>query len=190
MAQNATNDSVSAKSAYDPDSTLEQTESSLKELMDRVSKEAHELQFPQFSRSDAVNLGLLILELATKRSLPVAIDIRRGDHILFHAALEGATLDNDIWIRAKSRTAVRFSAPSLLVGLQIRLNGGRVKDSNWLDDSSYAAYGGSFPVSVKGAGHVATATVSGLPQKADHDLVVEALRLFQLRSDTDRQEVS
>lgn len=190
MVQNAIDDSISAQSAYDPDSTLEQTESSLKELMDRVAEEARELQFSQFSRRDAVNLGLLLLELGTKRSLPIAIDIRRGDHILFHAALEGATLDNDIWIRAKSRTTVRFSAPSLLVGLRTRLNGGRIKDSNWLDDSSYAAYGGSFPLSVRGSGHVGTVTVSGLPQKADHQLVVEALRLFQLRSDAHSQEVS
>lgn len=184
MTQNAISASFSTESEYDPDSVLEQSESSLRELMNRVSKEAQDLQFPQFSRNDALNLGLLLVELAAKRSLPIAIDIRSGDHILFHAALEGATPDNDIWIRAKSRAAVRFAAPSLLVGLRARLNGERVKDSDWLDPSSYAAYGGSFPLSVKGSGHVATVTVSGLPQKADHDFVVEALRLFRDRSTT------
>ena len=39
----------------------------------------------------------------------------------------------------------------------------------------FAAHGGAFPIYVRGTGAVATVTVSGLPQKADHELVVEAL---------------
>ncbi len=35
--------------------------------------------------------------------------------------------------------------------------------------------GGSFPLAVTGAGVVGSVTVSGLPQRADHELVVEAL---------------
>jgi uncharacterized protein (UPF0303 family) len=41
--------------------------------------------------------------------------------------------------------------------------------------SDYASHGGSFPLAVKGAGIVGSVTVSGLPQRADHELVVEAL---------------
>jgi uncharacterized protein (UPF0303 family) len=42
--------------------------------------------------------------------------------------------------------------------------------------ADYAADGGSFPLHVEGAGVVGSVTVSGLPQRADHDLVVEAVR--------------
>ena len=41
--------------------------------------------------------------------------------------------------------------------------------------SDYAPHGGSFPLIVAGAGVIGSVTVSGLPQRADHELVVEAL---------------
>ncbi len=41
--------------------------------------------------------------------------------------------------------------------------------------ADYATHGGSFPLSVVGAGVVGSVTVSGLPQRADHELAVEAL---------------
>ena len=39
----------------------------------------------------------------------------------------------------------------------------------------YATHGGSFPIRVKGAGCIGTVTVSGVPQREDHGIVVEAL---------------
>jgi len=39
----------------------------------------------------------------------------------------------------------------------------------------FAPHGGSFPVHVDGAGIVGAITVSGLPQREDHNLVVEVL---------------
>jgi uncharacterized protein (UPF0303 family) len=41
--------------------------------------------------------------------------------------------------------------------------------------ADYATDGGSFPLTMAGAGVVGCATVSGLPERADHELVVEAL---------------
>ena len=170
---------------YDPDSDAAQPEGSLEASIARVEAEIRELQFPGFSPDDALNLGLLLVELGKERGLPIAIDITKGEQVLFHVALPGATPDNGHWIRAKQRTAARYEVPSLLVGLRGRLRGGRIENHGWFDESRYAAHGGSFPVYVAGVGAVATVTVSGLPQVQDHDLVVEALRDILSSTGTD-----
>ena len=41
--------------------------------------------------------------------------------------------------------------------------------------NEFAAHGGSFPISLAGTGVIGAVTVSGLPQRDDHQLVVEAL---------------
>jgi uncharacterized protein (UPF0303 family) len=161
---------------FDPDSDATQVEGSCKRSSRGSRGEIRELQFPRFSMDDALNLGLLLVELGKEDQLPIAIDITKGEQVLFHIALPGATPDNEHWIRAKQRTAARYEVPSLLVGLRGRLRGGRIEDQAWFDQSRYAAHGGSFPVYVTGVGAVATVTVSGLPQVQDHNMVVQALR--------------
>lgn len=143
--------------------------------------EAQELRlvFDQFTHDDAWALGSLLVELARERHAPVAIDIRRGSQQLFHAALPGSTPDNDAWIDRKRRVVERYGASSYLVGARFRAKGTTFEDSSRLDPDTYAAHGGSFPVTVMGAGVIGTVTVSGLPQLEDHALVVEALERFQ-----------
>ncbi len=177
MGPKQTAGSASAKE-FDPDSLDEQPESALRELIDRIEAEIQTLQLGNFSQTDAVALGMILVGLGTERNLPIAIDIRRSKHVLFHASLPGATPDNENWIKKKSRTAHRYAEPSLLAGLRGRLGGGRLEDNGWFDQTRYSPHGGAFPIYVRGTGPVAIATVSGLPQKADHDLVVEALTLF------------
>jgi uncharacterized protein (UPF0303 family) len=164
---------------FDPDSQKEQPESALQSLIERIESEVRTLQLNQFSQTDALALGLLLVDLATKRSLPIAIDIRRNKHILFHVSLPGATPDNEIWVDKKSRTAERYAVPSLLVGLKASKGGAKMEDNGWFDQMRFSPHGGAFPIYVKGTGPVATVTVSGLPQKADHELVVEALTSFR-----------
>ncbi|MEI5523664.1 heme-degrading domain-containing protein [Streptomyces brasiliscabiei] len=143
--------------------------------------EAQELRlvFDQFTHDDAWALGSLLVELARERHAPVAIDIRRGSQQLFHAALPGSTPDNDAWIDRKRRVVERYGSSSYLVGARFRAKGTTFEDSSRLDPDTYAAHGGSFPVTVMGAGVIGTVTVSGLPQLDDHTLVVEALERFQ-----------
>ncbi|MFD5899558.1 heme-degrading domain-containing protein [Streptomyces sp. NPDC060366] len=133
------------------------------------------LVLPHFTYDDAWALGSLLVELSRERGAPVAIDIRRGAQQLFHCALPGSSADNDAWIDRKRRVVERYSESSFLVGSRFRAKGGTFEDSSRLDPDRYAAHGGSFPITVRGAGVVGTVTVSGLPQEEDHALVVEAL---------------
>jgi uncharacterized protein (UPF0303 family) len=147
-------------------------------LATRIEEEVAELQLDSFGPADALRLGLILVRKGTEGALPIAIDIRRGEQILFHAALEGAQADNDVWIARKARAVARYGIPSLLLGTRPKIAGRRIESEGWFDQMTYAAHGGGFPVTVTGAGIVAVATVSGLPQIDDHDLVVAALREF------------
>jgi len=163
---------------FDPDGDSEQPAEALEALIATIEGEVAELQFTRFTNDDAVALGQLLVQLGVGRNLPIAIGISKPNHILFRAALDGATPDNGFWLEAKARTSARYLTPSLLVGLQSRRNGGRFEDNPMVDPTTHAAHGGSFPLYIRGVGPVATVTVSGLPQLDDHRLVVEALRTF------------
>ena len=141
-----------------------------------IEAETAELQLPRFTNDDAHRLGLLLLGRARERGVAITVDVTRGDQVVFHAAMEGTSADNDDWVRRKTRVVQRFGQPSLLVGLRPRLQGKRIEDERWFDETRYAAHGGCFPVLVRGVGMVATVTVSGLAQEDDHALVVEGLR--------------
>lgn len=133
------------------------------------------LVLPRFTYDDAWTLGKMLFDLAHGREAPVAIDIRRGGQQLFHCALPGSSADNDAWIDRKRRVVERYGASSFLVGARFRAKGSTFEESSRLDPDRYAAHGGSFPITVRGAGVVGTVTVSGLPQEEDHALVVMAL---------------
>ena len=113
--------------------------------------------------------------MAMERRLPVVIDVRRFGQPLFYAALEGTTPDNAAWVRRKSNLVARFHCSSYAISLKLKDQGQTLLEKYGLPDADYAAHGGSFPLAVAGAGVVGSVTVSGLPQRADHELAVEAL---------------
>jgi uncharacterized protein (UPF0303 family) len=136
------------------------------------------LVFERFTNDDAWALGSLLVELARERQAPVAVDIHRAGQQLFHAALPGSAPDNDAWIARKRRVVERYNASSYLVGTRFRAKGSSFEDSSRLDPDTYAAHGGSFPITVADVGVVGAVTVSGLPQLDDHRFVVAALERF------------
>src|SRR3954462_8805882 len=78
--------------------------------------EEHELKLASFTNDDAWALGCDLVEIAQEDGAPVAIDIQRNGHQLFHVALTGATPDNDEWIRRKVRVVRRLGHSPLAVG--------------------------------------------------------------------------
>ena len=150
--------------------------------LDQLAAEEEELRFDRFDYDDAWRLGVLLVETARSRALPIAIDITRGGQQLFHAALPGSTPDNDAWIQRKIRSVLRFGRSSMYLSLQRSLDGRSLAEVSFVDPREFAAAGGCFPIQVKGCGIVGAVTVSGLPQVDDHRLVVEAIRTFLTRS--------
>jgi len=142
----------------------------------QLAAEEEELQFSRFTNDDAWELGARLVAAGRERSAPIAVDITRNRHQLFHAALPGATPDNDSWIRRKTRVVDRFGHSSLYVR-QASLERGTTFEAEFgLDPMRYAAHGGAFPIIVRSVGPVGAVVVSGLPQLDDHRMVVAALR--------------
>lgn len=132
------------------------------------------LILPAFNEDTALQLGLILVEIARTENLPVVINIRTPDRTLFHVALAGAAPLNDRWALRKSNTALHYQTASLLVGRRMAVKGDTLA-TNGLSEAEFAVHGGSVPIRVQSVGVVAAATVSGLPQVDDHALVVRAL---------------
>ena len=140
-----------------------------------------ELRLPRFDNEDAWKLGVLLRDLAVSRGHTLVIDVRRfgqPPQPLFYAALPGTTPDNARWVQRKSNVVARFHRSSYQVGLHLAQNNITFHEKYSLDDADYAAHGGSFPLHVINTGVIGSVTVSGLPQREDHNLVVEALARF------------
>jgi uncharacterized protein (UPF0303 family) len=146
----------------------------LSEDLERVALQEKELKLPRFDPRAAWELGSRLREMAEERGLPIVIDVRRFGQPLFYAALAGTTPDNVEWVRRKSNVVARFHRSSYGVGLHMQSKGDSL-EARGLPINEYASHGGSFPIAVEGAGIVGSVTVSGLPQRADHELVVEAI---------------
>ena len=141
-----------------------------------LAAQERELCWDGFTEDDAWRLGSALVTTARERELPVAVEVLRGDHRLFQAALAGTSPDNDAWLTRKARTVRRFHTSSLHVG-QVCRDAGRTLEEQFLVPSRrYAAHGGAFPLTVTGVGVIGSVAVSGLPQLEDHALVVEVLR--------------
>jgi uncharacterized protein (UPF0303 family) len=141
-----------------------------------LAAEEEELQFTSFTNDDAWELGTALAAVARRQAAPVAIDISRNHHQLFHVALPGATPDNDAWIERKTRVVNRFGHSTLYVRQASVEQGTTFEEEFGLDPLRYAAHGGAFPVIVRSVGAIGVIVVSGLPQLEDHRLVVAALR--------------
>jgi uncharacterized protein (UPF0303 family) len=147
----------------------------LSEDLEKIASQEHELRPPRLDAQFAWELGTRIRTLATERGLILVIDVRRFGQPLFYAALDGTTADNAEWVRRKSNVVARFHRSSYSVGMTLKVKATTLLERYGLPVADYAADGGSFPLIVENAGIVGSVTVSGLPQRDDHNLVVEAL---------------
>jgi uncharacterized protein (UPF0303 family) len=147
----------------------------LQQDLEIIARQERELILPRLDAQIAWDLGSRLHALAHDRQLAVAIDIRRFGQPLFYAAMDGTTPDNVEWVRRKSAVVARFHRSSYAVGIKERITGKTVFESQGLSLADYATHGGSFPLVVTGAGVVGSVTVSGLPMRSDHELVIEAL---------------
>lgn len=148
---------------------------SIAQDLKRIARQEERLRFPGFDADTAWNVGSRLRAVAQSRGLAVAIEIQVNGHTLFFTAMPGTTPDNLDWIRRKRNVVLQFHRSSYAVGLQLRRDKKTLADTIGVHARDYAPLGGCFPIRLHGTGCIGTITVSGLPQRADHGLVVEVL---------------
>jgi uncharacterized protein (UPF0303 family) len=144
--------------------------------LEKIVQQEKKLQFNYFDSEVAWAVGNALKSAAEKRKVAVAIDIQLHGHALFAFAMSGTSPDNLDWIRRKRNVVQRYQRSSYAIGLTHQRNQTTLQGKTGLDPKDYAPHGGCFPILLVGTGCVGTITVSGLPQRDDHELVVSVLQ--------------
>jgi len=139
------------------------------------------LQLNSINNLDAVNIGRIATEIAIDRKLPVAIEVRIGDWIIYHVSLPGSTPENDWWISRKARVVLLKHHSTLYERVSAEERGVDWHKENDLLDETHAIHGGGLPLITKNEGFIGVLIISGLPQVEDHLLGVEVLTEFLAR---------
>lgn len=148
---------------------------SLNDDLRLLVRQEQALQFPQFDENTAWQLGSLIYDQARARSLPLVIDVRRFDRPLFLAALPGITSDNHAWIKRKNNTVKYFLRSSYRIKYELALENTDIAKEHHLSPVDYAGVGGGFPIIVQGVGVIGSVSVSGPPDRQDHQIIIDSL---------------
>lgn len=143
----------------------------------RIKDQEAAIVFERFDEDEAFRLGLALRERAVTGKLPIVIDIRSWDRQLFFCAMPGSTDANADWVRRKVNVLRRFGRSTYRVALEQNRDDELFAPRHGLDPKDFVLAGGGFPIRLKNAGIVGCVTVSGLPQREDHALVVEVLSL-------------
>jgi uncharacterized protein (UPF0303 family) len=135
------------------------------------------IDLPVFSNDDAVDLGLIAVEVIRERDLNLAVRVVLRDDIVFQAKLKATGAGNDPWLAGKAAVVARFGEPSLLVRRRHEEAGTPFAERMDVDHDVLKAHGGSMPIKVAGE-VVGSITTSGEPDVVDHATTAEAVRRF------------
>ena len=165
-------------------STPEQLASLDRDLLLLEQQEA-QLRFGSFDEETAWQLGSWLRGALLDRKAGGPVEIELAVHLLFAFATAGAQPGQANWVRRKRNTVHHFARSTYAIGRKLEREGETLMSKHALPELDYAAHGGGFPLVLHGTGPVGSVIFSGLPQREDHNLVVEALSTL-LRIDVPR----
>ena len=147
-----------------------------KQLLD----EEQALKLPSLTNCDAIKIGQIAVTLGSQRKLPITIEVRIGDWVVFHASLEGAKPENDLWINRKVAVVMLSQHSTMFERVSAEERGVDWHQENGVTDETHAIHGGAIPL-ITEEGFQGILVISGLPQVEDHLLAVEILTEFLAR---------
>ena len=138
------------------------------------------LQLPSIKNSDAVEIGEIATTLGNQRKVPITVQVRIGDRVVFHASLEGSKPENDWWISRKVAVVLLKHHSTMYERVSAEERGVNWHKENNLRDETHAIHGGALPL-ITDEGFKGILVISGLPQVEDHLFAVEVLTEFLAR---------
>jgi uncharacterized protein (UPF0303 family) len=138
------------------------------------------LKLPSLTNNDAIEIGQIAITLGSQRKLPITIEVRIGDWIVFHASLAGSKPENDWWINRKVAVVSLNHHSTMFERVSAEERGVDWHKENGVTDDTHAIHGGALPL-ITEEGFKGILIISGLPQVEDHLLAVEVLTEFLAR---------
>jgi len=143
-------------------------------------KEERVLRLSSLANADAIEIGEIATTLGNQRKLPITIQIRIGDWVVYHASLNGSIPENDLWIKRKAAVVNLKHHSTIYERVLAEERGVDWHKENNLQDETHAIHGGALPLITK-EGYKGVLIISGLPQVEDHLFAVEVLTEFLAR---------
>ena len=140
-----------------------------------IAAQEQALRFASFSAEMAWAVGSVLRLAALERKAAMTFEVQVAGRVLFQAATDGAAPGQADWIRRKRNVVTRFGRSSYALGLELAAKGMTIEARHGLTLAEYAMHGGAFPILLLGTGLVGSVIASGLDQREDHAMVVEAL---------------
>ena len=144
--------------------------------IDIVHEQQKILQVDGFTREDALNLGNLIIANGKKlfpKPISCRIDLREVT-VFFHI-MDGASIENENWMRKKLNVC-RVTGESSFVNHLLIEGPDHYEGFEWaLETGSYATRGGCVPIKDTKGETYGWVMVSGLAQEEDHQLNVQSM---------------
>ena len=147
----------------------------------QLQNEEQILTLPSLDLSSALEIGEIAKSLGQVRNLPIAVEVRLFDWIVYHASLTGSKPENDWWMNRKARVVMLKHHSTLFERVSAEERGVDWHKENNLLDETHAIHGGGLPLITKEEGFKGVLLISGLPQVEDHLLGVEVLTEFLAR---------
>ncbi len=139
------------------------------------------LELPKLSIGDYLEIGQIASAFGKEQGLPIAVEVRVGDWIVYHASLPGSSPKNDWWIGRKARVVKLKQHSTLFERVLAEERGVDWHKENNLLEETHAIHGGGLPLITKSDGFVGALLISGLPHVEDHLFGVKVLTEFLAR---------
>lgn len=147
----------------------------------QLLNEERALILPSLDHSSAMDIGEIAKSLGQIKKLPIAVEIKLMDWMVYHVSLPGSSMESQKWLDRKARV-VKLKQHSTLYemvnAVESKMNWFEINNVSEID---YAIHGGGLPLISKKEGFVGALLISGLPQVEDHLFGVEVLTEYLAR---------